>query len=81
MHGMLLLRSCVCLILILSRPNLVNDLMRNIETQLQKRYDAGGGHDQLDLLLLRRSLEILNGLIKEFTSFKMLQGVKTMLQV
>ncbi|KAG6911227.1 hypothetical protein DXG01_003094 [Tephrocybe rancida] len=57
--------------------NLVNDLLAVIDTHLQKRYIAMSD-DPRDLLTLRRSFKLLNGILKEFASIKMLNGVKTM---
>ena len=37
--------------------------------------------DPRDTLRLRRSLELLNGILKEFSSIKMPNGLKTMAQV
>lgn len=37
--------------------------------------------DPRDTLMLRRSLKLLNGILKEFASLKMLNGVKTMAKV
>ncbi|KAG6903497.1 hypothetical protein C0995_005520 [Termitomyces sp. Mi166 len=57
--------------------NLVNDLIGVIDVHLQKRY-ASMSEDPRDVLTLRRSVKLLSGIIKEFASIKMLNGVKTM---
>lgn len=62
------------------RPNAVNELMAIIDTNLQQRYSSSV-EDPRTLLVLRRSLHLLNGIIKEFAAFKMLKGVQTMTQV
>ncbi|KAF8663451.1 hypothetical protein AX16_001021 [Volvariella volvacea WC 439] len=61
-------------------PNLLNDLMTVIDTTLQKRYQ-GGSDDSRDTLMLRRSLKLLNAIIKELASVKMPNGIKIMAQV
>ncbi|RDB22808.1 Importin-11 [Hypsizygus marmoreus] len=61
----------------LNWENLVNDLLGVINTNLQKRYFAMS-EDPRETLMLRRSLKLLNGVVKEFASIKMLNGVKTM---
>ncbi|KAG5716692.1 Importin-11 [Termitomyces sp. T112] len=57
--------------------NLITDLLGIIEVHLQKRY-VSMSEDPRDVLTLRRSVKLLNGIIKEFASIKMLNGVKTM---
>lgn len=57
--------------------NLVNDLMTAIDQNLQKRY-VSMSQDPRDTLILRRSIKLLNKILKEFASIKMLNGVKTM---
>ncbi|KAJ3548466.1 hypothetical protein NMY22_g1252 [Coprinellus aureogranulatus] len=59
------------------RPTLVNDLMGIIDSNLRKRYDQKSS-DVRDALLLRRSLQLINAILKELASVKMLNGVKTM---
>jgi hypothetical protein len=59
---------------------LINDILAFVDKSLQIRYnsaDADGGAT----LVLRRSLKILNEILKEFSAVKMLQGVKAMGQV
>lgn len=63
-----------------SRPTLVNDLMAIITTNLQARYSSPT-EDPRSTLTLRRTLKLLNSVIKEFASMKMLSGVKIMAQV
>lgn len=62
------------------RGNLVNDLIGIIDVHLQKRYVLMD-QDPMVVLTLRRSVKLLNGIIKEFASIKMLNGVKTMANV
>ncbi|KAG6880368.1 hypothetical protein C0992_007779 [Termitomyces sp. T32_za158] len=59
------------------KGNLVDDLLGIIDVNLQKRY-VMMNQDSRDVLTLRRSVKLLNGIIKEFASIKMLNGVKTM---
>lgn len=54
--------------------------MATIETHLRERYETAN-YDERRTLPLLRALQLLNGIIKEFASFKMLQGVRTMAQV
>ncbi|PFH52845.1 hypothetical protein AMATHDRAFT_1887 [Amanita thiersii Skay4041] len=61
-------------------PNLINDLMSVIDTTLQKYYSSIGENNQA-LLLLRRSLQLLNSILKEFGSIKMPTGVKVMAEI
>jgi hypothetical protein len=63
-----------------TRGSLVKDLVVVIDTNLQKRY-ANRDEDPRNILKLRRSLNLLNGILKEFASIKMLNGVKTMAKV
>lgn len=51
-----------------------------IDARLTARYSIGQDNEQ-DALVLRRSLGILNTVIKEFASVKMLGGMKTMANV
>lgn len=62
---------------LLNRPNLINDLSQVIQQNITARYSGG----QSDFLSLRRSLEVLNAVIKEISSTKMMTGVKNMGQV
>lgn len=62
------------------RPNLVSDLMTGIDGNLQKRYTTMNEDDR-DALMLRRGLNLLNGILKELTNIKTLAGVRTMSQV
>lgn len=58
------------------RPTLLNDLFDMINTQMAARYGAGISHPP-SIIPLRRALDVLNQVIKEFTSMKMLGGVNT----
>ena len=46
-----------------------------INSSVETRYTNG---DPNATLLLRRSLQVLNAVLKEYAAFKMLTGVKTM---
>ncbi len=54
--------------------------MNTIDTNLQLRYSTPS-EDLRPTLLLQRSLQLLNGVLREFAAYKMLTGVKTMTQV
>lgn len=58
-------------------PTLVNDLMGVIDSKLRKRYEQNSSDPQ-DTLMLRRCLQLINAILKELASIKMLNGVKTM---
>lgn len=58
----------------------MNDVVTVIDQKLQKRYGSTG-EDPHDTLMLRRSVKLLNKLLKEFASIKMLGGIKTMSNV
>ncbi|KAF9464415.1 armadillo-type protein [Collybia nuda] len=60
--------------------SLITDLVVVIDTNLQKRY-SNRDEDPRTTLKLRRSLSLLNGVLKEFASIKMLNGVKTMAKI
>ena len=62
------------------RPTLVTDLVKTIDLHLHKRF-ISMVEDPKDTLRLRRSLGILNGIIKEFASIKLPNGIKAMAQV
>ncbi|KJA30164.1 hypothetical protein HYPSUDRAFT_125792 [Hypholoma sublateritium FD-334 SS-4] len=61
-------------------PSLIDDLVVLINTNLQKRY-ISMIEDARDTLRLRRSLKLLNGILKEFASIKLPNGVKAMAQI
>ena len=61
-----------------SRPDLVPRLADAITSSLEARDNNSNPNASL---LLRRSLEVLNAVLKEYAAFKMLTGVKTMGQV
>ncbi|KAG2013512.1 ran binding protein 11 [Coprinopsis cinerea AmutBmut pab1-1] len=61
-------------------PTLINDLVSTIDNSLQQRYQAQSTDPQTTLLL-KRSLKLVNGILKELASVKMLNGVKTMASV
>lgn len=62
------------------RPTIVPDLMSEIDIRLQRRA-SNGNLDTQDSIILRRCVEMLNKIFKEFYSFRMLTGVKTMKDV
>ncbi|KAF8917892.1 armadillo-type protein [Mucidula mucida] len=64
----------------LAWSNLVTVLMNTIDTNLQLRYSTPS-EDLRPTLLLQRSLQLLNGVLREFAAYKMLTGVKTMTQL
>ncbi|KAJ7498772.1 armadillo-type protein [Mycena latifolia] len=59
-------------------PNLVDDLLKVVETALQKRVSDPVNEDVRDTLTLRRSIKLLNSVLKEFSNAKMLNSVRTM---
>ncbi|KDR83604.1 hypothetical protein GALMADRAFT_219426 [Galerina marginata CBS 339.88] len=61
-------------------PDLINDLVKIIDTNLQRRYILLL-EDPRDTLRLRRSLALLNGVLKEFASIKLPNGMKAMAQI
>ncbi|KDQ29318.1 hypothetical protein PLEOSDRAFT_1038626 [Pleurotus ostreatus PC15] len=60
--------------------NLVSDLMANVDSNLQKRYSSST-EDPYTTLVLRRSLDLLNAIIKELSIAKMLNGIKVMSKI
>lgn len=46
-----------------------------INSSMEARYSTG---DPNATLMLRRSLQVLNAILKEYAAFKMLTGVHTM---
>ncbi|KAL7282456.1 hypothetical protein ACG7TL_003927 [Trametes sanguinea] len=61
-----------------SWPNLLSHLIGVINTSVEGRSN---GSIPNATLLLRRSLELLNAVLKEYAAYKMLTGVKTMGQL
>ncbi|KAL1944202.1 hypothetical protein VTO73DRAFT_3387 [Trametes versicolor] len=61
-----------------SWPDLVNQLLGAINSSVEGRYS---GANPSATLVLRRSLELLNAVLKEYAAYKMLTGVKTMGQL
>ncbi|KAF7790859.1 hypothetical protein EIP86_001817 [Pleurotus ostreatoroseus] len=57
-------------------PGLLEDLFKLIHAQMTARYGADISHPP-SVIPLRRALEVLNQILKEFTSMKMLGGVNT----
>lgn len=64
-------------ITILFRSSLVTDLMSIIDSNIQMRYTSQAV-DPRSTLMSRRSIKILNEVLKEFSNYKMLAGVRTM---
>ncbi|TFK29370.1 ran binding protein 11 [Coprinopsis marcescibilis] len=58
-------------------PTLLTDIVTLIENGLRQRFELSS-RDPHQLLLLRRSLQVVNSTLKELASAKMLNGVKTM---
>lgn len=61
-------------------PNLLTDLMSSADTSL-KAYMDSAGQNMEAALVFRRTMEILNAIIKEFASVKMPSGIKVMSQL
>ncbi|KAI0832484.1 ARM repeat-containing protein [Trametes gibbosa] len=61
-----------------SWPGLIQQLFGAINTSVEGRYN-GTIHNAT--LVLRRSLEVLNAVLKEYAGYKMLTGIKTMGQL
>ena len=64
----------------ISRPNLTDHILKYIDTGLQSRYVAML-EDPKEFLRLRRTLSLLNEILKEFSTIKLLGGVKVMSNV
>lgn len=62
------------------RPTLIDDLVQILDSNLRQRYTSGD-KDFLNSLRIRRSLKLLNVVIKEFSTIKLPNGMKTMTQV
>ena len=60
------------------RPNLIPQLVGAIDASVEGRVSKSVPNATI---VLRRSLELLNAVLKEYGAFKMLTGVKTMGQV
>lgn len=56
----------------------MDDLLKVIDTTLQKRFSDPVNEDPRDTLVLRRSIKLLNSVLKEFSNAKMLNSVRTM---
>lgn len=54
--------------------------MGAIEVNLQQRYSTPSD-DPRSSLIIKRSLQYLNGILKELAGVKMLNGIKNMTQV
>lgn len=80
LHGMHLRKlPCPCrLIRRPYRPSLISQLVNAINTSIEGRYNNTIPNAAV---ILRRSLQLLNAVLKEYAAFKMLTGVKTMGQV
>ncbi|KAJ7765016.1 armadillo-type protein [Mycena maculata] len=62
-------------------PNLVDDLLKVIDSTFQKRFSDSVNEDMRDTLILRRSIKLLNSVLKEFSNAKMLNMVRAMSSV
>ncbi|KAI6134978.1 ARM repeat-containing protein [Pisolithus croceorrhizus] len=58
-------------------PSLLTDLISIVESTLQSLCASSSG-SMLSTLALRRALKVLNAVLKEISSMKMLTGIKTM---
>lgn len=63
-----------------TRPTLLTDLTTTIDVSLRQKYESGSS-DPRQTLLLRRSLQLINSILKELASVKMFQGAKVMANV
>ncbi|KAJ7590824.1 armadillo-type protein [Mycena floridula] len=61
-------------------PTLVDDIMARLDSYLNQRYQTQSA-DETHFLPLRRCLQVLNGILKEFSTYKMLNGVRVMGQL
>ncbi|KAF8623412.1 hypothetical protein AX15_006355 [Amanita polypyramis BW_CC] len=61
-------------------PNVTTDLMSVIDPNLRMRYSSVEENAQ-NFLVLRRSLQLLNAILKEFASIKMPSGMKVMAEL
>lgn len=68
------------MIYIFLRPDLIDHILKFIDASLQNRYVAMS-EDPKETLRLRRTLSLLNEILKEFSSVKLLAGVKIMSNV
>lgn len=68
------------LLINVSRPTLFQDLLTSIDVHT-KVFVAAEGSDMRASLILRRSLEVLNAVLKELATVKMPAGVKLYGQV
>lgn len=64
---------------IFCRPSLLPDLLHIVDSGMQSRYSAVP--PQTSSVTLRRALEALNAVLKEFAHIKMLTGIRTMASV
>lgn len=64
----------------IARPNLIPNLFAAVNEQMQIKTSTGTLNQRQSLILLR-SLELLNKVLKEFANIKVLPGIQSMLQV
>jgi hypothetical protein len=57
------------------RPSAIDGLLNLINAGMQARYSGNAAPESQ--IALRRSLEILNAILKEFTNMKMMTGIRT----
>lgn len=58
-----------------TRPTLIPELVALINANVQDRY---AGSNSSSAMILRRSLEVLNAILKELANVKLPSGIKTM---
>ena len=57
----------------------MQQLLTTIETEMKSKYaTASSSADHTPAVTLRRALEALNAILKEFVSMKMMAGIKVM---
>ncbi|KAI0347520.1 ARM repeat-containing protein [Trametopsis cervina] len=62
-------------------PTLLQDLLAMIEREMATRYSGASSIPTSSIVPLRRGLEALNAILKEFIHIKMLSGIKTMSKI
>ena len=58
------------------RTNLMTDLMSSVDASFKMYMDSNGQNIEAGLVF-RRSMDVLNAIIKEFASVKMPSGIKS----
>ncbi|KAI0755466.1 ARM repeat-containing protein [Irpex lacteus] len=62
-------------------PTLLPELLGIIETEMNARYGSGSTNPSHSGVLLRRGLEAMNAILKEFIHIKMLTGIRVMAKI